>query len=140
MDKIDSFFSNADEREPDLRELDKLICETVPDVAADRQILPGMAKQMMSYGMFHYVYASGREGDWPVIALANQKNYISLYVMAVGETGYMAEAYGDRLGKVDVGKSCIRFKKLDDLNLDEVRNILRDAEAWWRQQPKPGVQ
>jgi hypothetical protein len=136
MSTIETFFTNADEREPDLRELDQLICETIPEVAADRQLLPGMAKQMMSYGMFHYVYASGREGDWPVIALANQKNYISLYVMAGNDKGYAAERFDTRLGKVNVGKSCIRFKHLSDLNLDEIRNLLREAEAWWREQPK----
>lgn len=137
MTKIDDFFVTADEREPALRALDEMICKTVPELAADRQLLPGMAKQMLSYGMFHYVYASGRGGDWPVVALANQKHYISLYVSAVNDTGYLAEQYGTKLGKVDVGKSCIRFKDLDDLDLEQVKRLLKESEAWWRQQPKP---
>lgn len=134
---IESFFNEAAERGAELRALDALIRDAVPDVAADRQLLPGMSKPMLSYGMYHYVYASGREGDWPVVALANQKHHISLYIAAVNDDGYLAETYGKRLGDVDTGKSCIRFQKLADLNQIELRKILKDAEAWWRKQPKP---
>lgn len=134
----DDFFAAAGERADALRALDALIRDTIPKLAADRHLMPMGRYDLLSYGMYHYTYASGREGDWPAVGLANQKNYISLYVSCVSDDGnYLAEQYGKRLGKVSCGKSCIRFKKLEDLNLDEIANILRETETWWRAQPKP---
>lgn len=137
---VEKFLADAGDREHELRAIDNLIRQTVPKMAADRQLMPGMTKSMLVYGMYHYKYASGREGDWAAVALAAQKHYISLYICAVDKDAYLAEKYGSRLGDVDTGKSCIRFKKMEDLNLMEVANILRETEAWWRDQPKPGVQ
>ncbi len=65
--------------------------------------------------------------SWPVVALANQKNYVSVYVCAVDHGTYIAEKYKDELGKVSVGKSCIRFKKLEDIDLPTLRKVLLAA-------------
>ena len=62
-----------------------------------------------------------------MISLASQKNYISLYVCSVVDGQYLAEKYKDQLGKVSVGKSCIRFKQLEDLNLDMVKKLLVES-------------
>jgi len=132
---IEEFFTSADEREPDLRQLDEIIQQTLP--AIDRQLVKGMNYGLLGYGMCHFKYASGKEGDWPVIAIAAQKNHISLYICAVRDGQYLPEIYDKKLGKVNNGKSCIRFKKFDDLNLTEVKNILRDAMEWLAEQPKP---
>lgn len=64
---------------------------------------------------------------WPIVALASQKNYISLYVCAVKDGQYLAEKYKNELGKVSVGKSCIRFKKLTDLNLKTLEKVIKLA-------------
>lgn len=119
----DEYFSLTGDREADLRSVDVLIRKTTPDF--DRTMVSGAAVSMVGYGIFHYTYASGKEGDWPVIALANQKNYMSLYVCCMTKDGtYIAEANANRLGNVSVGKSCIRFKKLEDLNLAVLEEIL----------------
>ena len=65
--------------------------------------------------------------DWPTIALANQKNYLSLDVCAIDHKHYLAEKYEKELGKVSVGKSCIRFKKLGDLNLPVLKKVIKEA-------------
>lgn len=62
--------------------------------------------------------------DWPIIALASQKNYISVYVCASDGKEYIAEKYKDKLGKVSVGKSCIRFKKLEDVDLNVLKEVV----------------
>jgi len=62
---------------------------------------------ILVYGLYHYKYASGREGDWFVVGLASQKNYVSLYTCACDKDGYLAENNQDRLGKASVGRSCI---------------------------------
>lgn len=123
----DEYFSKTGEREPALRELDELIRRKAPSL--ERTMVSGMAMNMVGYGMFHYKGKSGREGDWPVIALANQKNYISLYICATENGEYIAEKNADRLGKVSVGRSCIRFKKLEDLNLSVIQEIIQTLEG-----------
>ena len=98
------------------------------------ELKPHFAYNMLGYGSFKYkkhkrslASSAGKKeiNDWPVVALANQKNYISVYVCAVEDGEYLAEKYKDKLGKVNVGKSCIRFKKLEDLNLDELKRVIQ---------------
>lgn len=112
------------ERKAQIEQLDELIRSTVPGLKRH------FAYNMLGYGSFKYLNYKKEEIDWPVIALASQKNYISLYVCCIVEGGYLAESYKDRLGKVSVGKSCIRFKKLEDLDLDVVREVLLKAEKY----------
>ena len=94
-------------------------------------ILPG-EKPYIQYGMigwipYHYKYASGREGDWSTICLASQKNYISVYACASDGEQYVAEKHQNELGKVSVGKSCIRFKKTADLNFEVLKKVILEA-------------
>ncbi len=65
--------------------------------------------------------------NWPIIALANQKNYISLYICALDKGQYLAEKHKNELGKVSMGRSCIRFKKLEDLNLKILAKVIKQA-------------
>lgn len=83
---------------------------------------------MPGYGVLKYNNYKKEIIDWPVISLASQKNYISIYVCAVDGKEYIAEKYKDQLGKVSVGKSCIRFKKVEDLNLETIEKVLKFAE------------
>lgn len=108
-------------RKSQIVELDKFIKKTVP------KLKPQFAYNMLGYGMFHYKTRSGNEGEWPVIALASQKNYISVYVCSVKDGKYIAEANKDKLGKVSVGKSCIRFEKIEDVNMKELERVLKEA-------------
>lgn len=94
---------------------------------------------MLGYGPYHYVTRSGCEGDWPVVGLSSRKQYISLYVCACDAKGrYLAELSKSRLPQTSIGKSCIRFKRLDDLDWDFVAELLKQAEAWYHAQPASG--
>lgn len=85
------------------------------------------AYNMLGYGKFPYLNYKKEKIDWPVIALANQKNYVSIYVCSLDQGEYLAEKYKSELGKVSVGKSCIRFKKLEEVNLDTLKEVLQLA-------------
>ncbi len=89
---------------------------------------PHFAVNMLGYGSFPYKSSKKEMLEWPVISLANQKEYISLYVCAVIDGKYVAETHKKELGKVSVGKSCIRFKKLEDLNVDALKKVIKIAE------------
>lgn len=112
------------ERQEIINYLHKFIQSTVP------ALKPHFAYNMIGYGKFPYKNYKKEDILWPVIALANQKNYVSLYVCAVKDGEYLAETHAKELGKVSVGKSCIRFKKLDDLNLSALKNVLKLAEDY----------
>lgn len=88
---------------------------------------PHFAYNMLGYGSFSYTNYKKEVIDWPTIAMASQKNYISVYVCALSGKQYVAEKYKDELGKVSVGRSCIRFKKLEDINLPILEKVIRLA-------------
>ena len=108
------------------REAVQAVHDTVRAAAPDLEAAM-WSEKIIAYGTYHYRYASGREGDWFPIGLANNKGYVSLYICAADEDGYLAEQNADRLGKVTVGKSCIRFKRLEDIDLDVVAELSRRA-------------
>lgn len=89
---------------------------------------PHFAYNMLGYGSFKYKNYKKEIIDWPTVSLASQKNYISLYVCAVEGGEYIAEKHKGRLGKVSVGRSCIRFKKIEDLNLEVLKKVIQLAE------------
>ena len=96
-------------------------------------LMPHFPYNMIGYGSFPYKNAKKEMAEWPVVALANQKNYISVYVCAIENGEYLAEKYKKELGKVSVGKSCIRLKKIEDLDLSAFAKLLKEAAK------KPGV-
>jgi len=110
-----------DERRNILEKLDKIIRNTAP------QLRDYFAYNMPGYGSFAYTNYKNEEIQWPIISMASQKNYVSVYVCAIEDGQYIAEKYKDDLGKVSVGKSCIRFKKLEDLNLDTFKKVVQSA-------------
>ncbi len=110
-----------EERKQIINSLHQFIQKSAP------KLKPHFAYNMLGYGSFKYVNYKKEIIDWPTVALANQKNYISLYVCALEDGKYLAEQNKTRLGKVSVGKSCIRFKKLEDLNLSVLKEIIVKA-------------
>jgi hypothetical protein len=80
---------------------------------------------MIGYGSYHYKYASGREGDCAIIALASQKSYISVYITASENGEYVAEKHKAELPKASIGKSCIRFKKLAEIDLKVLEKLVK---------------
>lgn len=110
-----------EERKKILKTLDTIIREVAPELKEF------YAYNMPGYGAFNYTNYKKELIKWPVLSMASQKNYVSVYVCAVVDGEYVAEKYKDSLGKVSVGKSCIRFKKLEDLNLDTFKKVVTIA-------------
>lgn len=110
-------------RKSDIVALHVLVQQAAPGLT------PSIAYGTIAYGSYHYKSKSGREGEWSVIALASQKNYISLYVSCVKDGHYLAEEYADKLPKANIGKSCVRFKKLADVDTNVLRDMITEAAA-----------
>lgn len=109
------------ERKEIINTLHTFIIKTAP------KLKPHFAYNMLGYGSFPYKNYKKEMISWPVISLANQKNYVSVYVCALENGKYLAEKYKKELGKVSVGKSCIRFRKLEDLNLLTLKKVIQAA-------------
>ena len=75
---------------------------------------------IIGFGRYHYKYASGHEGDAPIIGFSPRKAAFSLYVVAQGNED---KKLLERLGKYKMGKACIYFKKLEDIDLDTLEKL-----------------
>lgn len=79
---------------------------------------------IVGFGSYHYCYSSGREGDWFLTGFSPRKRNLTLYIMA----GF--DSYEDmmaRLGKYKTGKSCLYINKLEDVNLDTLKELVRQS-------------
>lgn len=118
----DEYIDGLEEpRKSQIKTLHQLIVKTVP------KLKPFIISGMIGYGSYKYKSKSGREGEWCVLALASQKNYISLYVCAMDGERYLTEEYKPKLPKTSIGKSCIRFKKIEDIDLEVIKDMLKKA-------------
>jgi hypothetical protein len=118
----EEYIAQLDEpRRAEIVALDALIRKTVP------KLQPFVLKGMLAYGPWHYKSKSGCEGDWFRIGVASNKQAISLYVCVVDEGGYIAERYKAALPKANVGRSCVRFKRLGDLDQGVLKKLLREG-------------
>lgn len=89
----------------------------------------GTQQRIIGYGSYRYKGRSGAEGEWFVVGLAAQKNYLSLYVSGAEDGVSLAKLYAPRLGKVKAGSANLQFKSAADLDLavlDEMVTRARD--------------
>ncbi len=76
---------------------------------------------IVGFGKYHYVYASGREGDWFLTGFSPRKQSLTLYIMG-GLSAH--EALLQKLGKHKTGKGCLYVNKLEDLDLPTLRKLI----------------
>ena len=105
--EVDEYLENlVSERRAALTKLRSLVFEVAPD-----------AVETMKYRMPTYEYGNG-----VLCAFASQKHYVSLYM----DTD-IVENYREELTGLSIGKSCIRFRKLDQLPLDTIKRMLEET-------------
>ena len=106
--ELDGYFMNLKNPKhfDDLQELRSFLHSKLPDASED-----------LTYSMPTY----SQEGA-VVVSMASQKNYMALYMDME-----LVENHRPELGKLNCGKSCIRFKKLEELPLDVIDVILQET-------------
>lgn len=110
-------------RKTEVKKLHALIRKAVP------KLKPFICQGMLAYGPFMYRSKSGREEkQWFKLGIANNAAAISLYACATDERGYVAERYKAALPKASIGKSCIRIKKVDDLDPKVLVKLFKETE------------
>ena len=125
---IDEFLAALpDDRRDTMTKVHKAILKTVPKLAP--AMMSGMGSSpLIGYGKYRYKSASGREGEWFLVGLAAGKKDYALHICAGDKDGYLVERNAAKLGKVKTGRSCINFKQLEDLKLDVVMALVKQAE------------
>jgi hypothetical protein len=106
------------QRQKDIKFLYDLIRKLAPKEK------PNITSGMIGFGLYPYKTKSGREGEWPIIMLASQKNYISLYACAADGKEYIAEKYKKDFPKASIGRSCVRFKHIEDVDLKKLEELI----------------
>lgn len=82
---------------------------------------------IIGFGSYHYKYASGYEGDAPILGFSPRKAQFSLYVYSATEKS--DELLKD-LGKFKMGKACIYIKKLADIDISILEQLCRESIAY----------
>lgn len=133
LQRVDDFVAGL---EPERRRQDaETLVSFFRDVTGFEPVMWGSS--IIGYGRYHYVYASGREGDFLATGFSPRKSALSIYIMP----GYASfEAVLKRLGKHKLGKSCLYINKLEDVDLDVlaelVRKGLNDLASHWPIHPR----
>lgn len=79
---------------------------------------------IVGFGSYHYEYASGRTGDWPLVGFSPRKQALTLYIMAgFSKYGSLME----KLGKYKTGKSCLYIKKWEDIDEDVLQELIKSS-------------
>ena len=76
---------------------------------------------IVGYGSYHYKYASGREGEWFTAGFSPRAQSLTLYIMS-GFREYASLL--KKLGKHTTGKSCLYIKRLDDIDLEVLEELV----------------
>ena len=77
---------------------------------------------IVGFGTYHYRYASGHEGDAPLASFSPRSQHLAIYL--VGEFGDRHRSALARLGPHKTGKGCLYVKRLDDVDLDALRELI----------------
>ena len=115
---VESFLNNiADEKK---RHDSFIILESMKQVTGTEPEMWG--ESIIGFGSYHYKYKSGREGDWFLTGFSPRVQNLTLYIMA-GFDEY--DQLLSKLGKHSTGKSCLYIKKIEDVDVDVLKELVK---------------
>lgn len=105
--------------------IDEYLDQIDPDMLATTQQIIGIIRDNLpgSEEVVRWGIALFRHRGKEIAGIAPRKGFYSLYVPQEN----IVQRYSARLGKVNPGRGCIRFRQLGDLNIDELNNLLIEA-------------
>ncbi|OWY24984.1 DUF1801 domain-containing protein [Sphingobacteriales bacterium UPWRP_1] len=95
------------------------ICTLMQEVTGHQPKMWGTA--IVGFGSYHYKYASGQQGDWMLAGFSPRKQNLSIYLMSGFEP---LQAQLQQLGKHKTGKGCLYIKKLSDVNMEVLKEMV----------------
>lgn len=126
---VDAFIDAlAPARQEDCRTLVRMMTEVT---GAESKM---WGPSIVGFGSYHYRYESGREADWMLIGFSPRKSDLTLYIMP----GFSEHAEQlAALGRHRTGKSCLYIKRLADVDLAVLQDLMRESVAAMRKRYAP---
>lgn len=119
---VAAFLSSVED--PGRREDGQRLCALMATVTRREPILWGSS--IIGFGSYHYVYASGREGDWLLTGFSPRKSNLVVYLM--DGLAHHRELL-EKLGPHKTGKSCLYLKRLEDVDEKVLKALIRKSIA-----------
>lgn len=117
---VDDYIANLDSEQQ--REDCKVLLKLMKKITKAKPVLWG--NSIIGYGQYHYESKSGQKGDWPLTGFAARKQNLTVYIMQ----GF--EPYADlmsKIGKTKNAKSCLYIKKLADIDLTVLEELITNS-------------
>jgi len=125
---VDEYVSKApEERQDALRRMREVLRENLPKGFSE-ELSYGMPGYVVPHSLYEPGYHCDPRLPLPFVSFANQKNFVALYHMGLYASPedmvwFMDSWDAERFGKLDMGKSCIRFKKMDKIPWDLIGEL-----------------
>jgi len=106
------------------REDSFVVLDLMKEVTGEEAVMWGPS--IVGFGDYHYKYASGREGNWMKVGFSPRKKNMTLYIMdGFGSYNSLLQ----NLGKYSTGKSCLYINKLEDVDQQVLKELVRQSVA-----------
>jgi uncharacterized protein (TIGR04145 family) len=133
--QIENYIAGQPEQKSsDMRKLHEMILELMP--TAELWFLDGknaenktVANPNIGYGRQTITYADGSTKPFYQIGISANTAGISVYVLGITDKAYLANKFGSALGKASVTGYCIKFKKLQDINMGVLKEAIQSGIA-----------
>ena len=126
--------SQPEPKRRDMQELHRIILEVMP--ACKLWFLDGknsenktVSNPNIGYGLQTIKYADGKTREFYQIGLSANTTGISVYILGIEDKKYLAQTYGEKIGKASVTGYCINFKALKNINVEILEAAIRDGAA-----------
>ena len=136
QEQIEQYITSQPEpKRSEMQALHRIIQEVMP--ACKLWFLDGknsenktVSNPNIGYGLRTIEYADGQNKAFYQIGLSANTTGISVYILGLKDKQYLAETYGEKLGKASVTGYCIKFKALKNINIDVLEAAIRDGVAF----------
>ncbi|REC42995.1 DUF1801 domain-containing protein [Chryseobacterium sp. 5_R23647] len=133
QEQIEEYITGHKEpKRSDLESLHQIILELMPkcklwflDGKNDENKI--VSNPNIGYGLHVMKYADGKTRDFYKIGMSANTTGISVYIMGIEDKKFLAHTFGEKIGKASVTSYCIKFKKLDDINIEVLKEAIQAA-------------
>ncbi len=134
-EQIEAYITSQPEpKRSDMQALHRIILEVMP--ACKLWFLDGknsdgktVSNPNIGYGLRTIDYADGKNRAFYQIGLSANTTGLSVYILGIEDKKYLAQTYGEKLGKASVTGYCVKFKALKNINIDTLKAAIRDGVA-----------
>ncbi|MCD1118611.1 DUF1801 domain-containing protein [Chryseobacterium turcicum] len=124
--------SHKEPKRSDLENLHQIILELIPGcklwfLDGKNEENKTVSNPNIGYGLHIMKYADGKTRDFYQIGMSANTTGISIYIMGIEDKKYLTSTFGEKIGKASVTSYCIKFKKLDDINIEVLKEAIQSV-------------